>query len=1174
MIRKKNLAWVLINLVIFTATSVLTFAADELVPEDECVVELTLPEDSTVKLQGRDYGTRRMITYDSLTPGKINKVPLEIHYPSGKTSEHTLLLKGGRRVRLAKCDPAKNNLELVEMAGLPPITGLCCSKDWKYLIGSHRNGTISIWDLKRKRLLRYFHNYALASRYDDVDGICATLSPDDSKLLVPLRNIKLKEGPVAIYEVFSGKWLLTLITRHSGLVNTVSYSPDGKTVLTGSLDETAILRDIATDRRLRTFKGHANSVESVAFSPNGKKVLTGSWDETAILWDVATGRRLRTFEGHAHCVEAVAFSPDGKRVLTGSSDDMAILWDVASGQRLRTFIGGGHSDVFPSSEPARVKIGGSVAFSPDGEKAFTGSLDGTASLWDIPTGRRLRTFEGDPDGVCSATFSPNGKRLFLGGDRASIWDIESGKEQWSFNRKFYDNWDVCLSPDKKLLAVAGDGDDRPGVFSLETGKRILELRPKDGCELDFAFGPSGKILLVGECEPNYHGPDNGSAILWDIDSGRKLRTFNAHVVDSGAISPDSRTMLIEFMGEAIIYDITTGRRLLKLEGDKSSGRPVTFCPNGTTVVTGTWEDTAILWDVQTGRKLRTFKGHAGRVESVAFSPDGKTILTGFSDGKGILWDFATGRRLHTLKGHTGWFRSSDFSLDGKTVLTASEDGTIILWDVATGKILRRLRAPSQDFISHVSFDRAGNHILATGVWRLLYVWDVATGELVACGSRTEDGILFTTPEGLFDGPAKSRNNVCYRVGKGLNVLPVDQFSNGFYYPGLLPAILRGERPLPSVKVEAPPTIRIVSPASGHATEKEQATIEAVIEDQGGGIEEPVAKLNGCQYDVKLSPVRENGNRLRWRFSIPLISGVENKIEVHSAAANGAIASEPGMVVIKCEKPKERPELYMVAVGISDYENGKRFGFNLRCARNDAESLARVFRERGESFYGKGRVHVFTVLDAEATKDGIEAAMAKVAKMAKPQDVFILLLSGHGKTIGKKYYFIPYEYKAGGEGLVDEQVRRQALPHDELNDWIAGVRATKRVLIYDTCESGAALTRNAFGYQHALESLARSSGCHIIAATISKEEAQEMLDLGHGALTYALLGGLGAAEKGPLENRHVASLDGLVHALDWFRFARKNVPKLTKDSIGKKQYITFSPGREDFPILPVKTKEKN
>ena len=134
------------------------------------------------------------------------------------------------------------------------------------------------------------------------------------------------------------------------MVYAVAFSPDGKTILTGSLDNTARLWDAATGRPLGQPIVHSSAVMSVAFSPDGKTILTGSYDKTARLWDAATGRPLGQPMVHSGRVTSVAFSPDGKTILTGSNDRR----DAAVGRRHRPANRPAHAaSVFGTSPGAR-----------------------------------------------------------------------------------------------------------------------------------------------------------------------------------------------------------------------------------------------------------------------------------------------------------------------------------------------------------------------------------------------------------------------------------------------------------------------------------------------------------------------------------------------------------------------------------------------------------------------------------------------------------------------------------------------------------------------------------------------------------------------------------------------------------------------------------------------------
>ena len=196
-------------------------------------------------------------------------------------------------------------------------------------------------------------------------------------------------------------WQSPVYPQHEGQVSAVAWSPDGKTLASGSSDKTVKLWDLATGKLFATLQGHTETVYSVAWSPDGKTVASGSFDKTVKLWESATGKLLATLQGHTGEVESVAWSPDGKILASGSRDETVRLWESVTGKLLATLQG--HTDTVYS-----------VAWSPDGKTLASGSYDKTVKLWDPATGKLLATLQGHTDSVYSVAWSPDGNTLASG----------------------------------------------------------------------------------------------------------------------------------------------------------------------------------------------------------------------------------------------------------------------------------------------------------------------------------------------------------------------------------------------------------------------------------------------------------------------------------------------------------------------------------------------------------------------------------------------------------------------------------------------------------------------------------------------------------------------------------------------------------------------------------------
>ena len=289
--------------------------------------------------------------------------------------------------------------------------GLAFSPDGKALAAATWQGIVKMIDLSTTNELP-----APKPHSDWADSVA--FSPD-GKLLVSAGGTEFKNarnkgktvGQIKLWDVAAGKELGEFV-GHTSRVFTAVFSPDGKTLATGSADQMVRLWDPTTQAQRVVLQGHRDAVWSVAFSPDGRTAASASADRTVKLWDAATGEERGTLNGHEDEVRAVAFSPDGKILASGSADWTVRLWDVAT----------------QKEQAVLKKHGGSVqclAFTSDGRTLVSGSLDETVKLWEVVTRNVRMTLRGHRSGVNAIAISADNRTLASAGmdDAVRLWDL-------------------------------------------------------------------------------------------------------------------------------------------------------------------------------------------------------------------------------------------------------------------------------------------------------------------------------------------------------------------------------------------------------------------------------------------------------------------------------------------------------------------------------------------------------------------------------------------------------------------------------------------------------------------------------------------------------------------------------------------------------------------------------
>jgi WD40 repeat protein len=438
----------------------------------------------------------------------------------------------------------------------------------------------------------------------------------------------------------------------------------------------------------------------------------------------------------------LAFSRDGKSLAAAGAGDSILFWNLAAEQADVSKV------IRRTGEPAGPVHG--LTFLPDGKTLAVVSEHNTVLFWDVATGASVRRFDGHDSYVTTVAYSPRGDTLATGSSDGTIrlWDPATGKERRrlpDLDGKGWRNdlaiWALAFTPDGRALALG----QAHGVVRLQDVVTDKEVRSFDHKIDDWveaiAFSPDGKTL-ASACGPEVR--------LWDVASGKAIVKLEGNQERRClAFSPDGRTLALgagsESEQSAIrVFDVPSGKEQQGF-GRGIMVNAVAFSPDGRCLAAADELHVVRLWDFASREQRLSFPHdqelhvdddrplfQESLVTSVAFSPDGRWLLAGYSmNAKGesyaLLWDVWTGERAGRFTGHGGTVSSVGFAPDGKTCATGSQDTTALVWDVAARL---RERQPRRLDLTAAELNR---------------LWDEVQGADVAKAQRAM-GALTASPE--------------------------------------------------------------------------------------------------------------------------------------------------------------------------------------------------------------------------------------------------------------------------------------------------------------------------------------------------------------------------------------------------------------------------------------------
>ncbi|MCQ3974873.1 MAG: hypothetical protein DPW09_15640 [Anaerolineae bacterium] len=439
---------------------------------------------------------------------------------------------------------------------------------------------------------------------------------------------------------------------------------------------------------------------------------------------------------HEDAVVNIAFSPDGNRFVTGSLDGTIRIWETTTGK-----------EVLRMTHESQV---GAMSLSPNGKWLATGS-GRTLMVWNVATGKELTRRVHDSL-VEAVAFSPDGKWLATGSFDGSVrlWEGSTSREV-PLTGHGDEVWAVTFSPDSKWLAT-GSWDGSAKVWKVDSGEVVARLNHENGL-LTIAFSPDGKWLATGSLD--------GIVRVWEVTTGKEI-TRMAHYgsVETVIFSPDGKWLASGAGGydnSARVWEIATGKEVARMKHE-GSVQALAFSPDSKWLTTGSLDNTARIWDIVTGEEIsrmiheglpqgrftrfinsNSLAGSTirdspeGGVPTVAFSPNGKWLATGSWDNTARIWEASTGQEV-TYLSHEEVVRNLEFSPDGQWLMTTSGVITDLLpaerlWEVSTGQEMF-WQAYSDDSGRDVIFSPNGKWMAKKWV-NTVWVWESRTKRKIA-----------------------------------------------------------------------------------------------------------------------------------------------------------------------------------------------------------------------------------------------------------------------------------------------------------------------------------------------------------------------------------------------------------------------------------------------------------
>jgi WD40 repeat protein len=909
---------------------------------------------------------------------------------------------------------------------------------------------------------------------------------------------------------------------HTAAINQIVVTHEGR-LLTASDDKTARLwsAQLTGDSlvlRVPIGLRSEGALYAVAASPTKNSAVVGGstgidWDKAGSVYgfDLTTGKMTGRITGIPGTIRVLTYSRDGRYLAIGSGSGWLRVIDID-----------GKSMAMDASICQDMLV--AARFLGDG-RLVTTCLDGFVRLYD-------------------ASFHPQAEYKFPEQQRP---------------------WHFAVSPAEDQLAIGSLDNAKITILSLPDLKPVSELTgdPQQRGNLSI-------VAWIGESV-------FGAGTYGNVQGSKYLRTWNTRTQQTRDI----------FIAEDSVTDLTPlpDGKLAYATAEPSLGiiDPVSAA---------------------TTTRKRTIADFREAFEGVfAVSEDGATVDFGLQQkgraplrfdltNRTLVADLSARNDMHKPvipAALTHWRNESHTALNSTPIALdqneqsrsaaslAEHDSTLIGADFSlqfwqAGKLLWHTPVPGTAWA--VNLSKNGRFALAALGDGTIRWYDTTDGhELLALLVSTDERWLAWTPEGYFDHSDGAASLIGYHVNQGKKDNPKfvlsEQIHERFYRPDLIgkAVIANGTVPPTSASIDDAkavvaehnaPLIRLVSWCThGQCTnttspndipqtrnvDSAEVTLRFAVKDTGGGIGNVIIRRNKATVATRALQTGETTKNAAGESIVEekvLLEPGDNLVTVSAFDADQTIdAGEAIRLPLHYETiTPDAPTLHIVSIGIDQYAASDKLQ-KLDNAVNDAKGIIEILSNNTKGLFAA--VKSTALLDEQAGLAKIKQALIQVGKTAKPNDLVVLFLAGHGISIDGRYYFLPYDAKLTGTNI-KEQIKATALTQKNLSELLSALPTSRVAVLIDSCNSGAfavlgSVMQNPSQQRAWTGSLAQNTGRFVLAGTSNEQEALDGIN-GHGVFTAVLLDGL----SGKADQELGGNRDKRINIAELLAYARQRVPE--------------------------------